>query len=684
MNTPDSPIKKLLVRIKFFGPYRIMEWVDKKDRKNHRRFQRFLTYLNWHMPQGNKNGQKPYIRGTLIRSVTIRKLEEMFALFYRQFTDICPGEAMFRDDGKSKRSDFIRHREHYVFGEKAPCGHGDKKNACLFCQILGVCDNPGTEYDPEESKKSVRFTNFKTDRTFNNIDELAHSRTKNRYDKDSRKAKDYFRVWEADYHACSEFTGSIEINTELVNDIDGVECLLSAGLAMINYLAGAPCRIDIGIKDNETWNFTEHQNILNRFKKRFFKLSESKDEKKDRPEDKDDLSSPPAKTDMTNLANKAKDVAGSIIEIVKKTNNQAHLRRLADAIRELRRKPVGELESLPEIKRETGKLSLSLWGLKISSGSQNILTTIKKKVLDLSEQEYRSFFESLGECLYEEAKKEKIIQPSPGRILGENEYYGRPSEEDPGDQPLGADTLSPNMCEWIITGYLEAKSPFFFGIGSGTGQTDLQVLTDVNGNLRLSYDLLRGVLRRDLERNTELSGCKMEVGTSRPCDCPVCELISRCKFQDSFALDYRLPPETRQRIKIRPHTGTVEKGGLFNMEVGPEGLRFPFILRFRSNSSKIDKPLLSILGLWADGQCALGGNLGTGKGIFKLIGKKFFKISLESRRTRPPRENFYQLLQNRGFIGLEKEKLEQALLTAGYSNEGDAITLIPPRKTGFY
>ena len=673
MSKSDSPIETLDVRVQFFGPYRIMEWVKQESRKNHGRFQRFRTYLNWHKGQQGK----PYIRGTLVRSVAIRQLEEMFALFHSQFENFCSGQP-FRGDEFSSPSEFIRRRTRYIFGKRETCDHNKPEDACLFCQILGVCDHPGKNHKRKNVERSVQFTNFSTNKAFAGIKNLAWSRAKNRYDRNSQKARDYFKVWEADYNACPEFFGAIKIDKNRVKDSEDVKCLLAAGLAGIRYLAGAPCRMDIVRNIDGEWDSSEHRELLDRFKENFLPPVQTASAEEQPPDPA--VPSPPPEPDKPKALKSSEATANTIIEIVKKTNKETHLRRLADAVRELRRKSIEALDNLPEIRKETG--NPGLWGLRLHAASESIREVVKKKTDGLSEREYILFLEKLGESLYQEAKKEKIVEIPPVRVLGENEYYSKPSREDPGDQPVRAETLPSKMCEWFITGYLKATSPFFFGIGPGNGQIDLRVLTDANGRLRLSFDILRGVLRRDLR--TVLSGCNMEIGTFKPCECPVCELMSRCKFQDAIALGCELPPEIRQRIKIDPHTGTVEKGALFNMEVGPEGLRFPFILRFRSNEGEIDLPLRKIIGSWVEGNCLLGGNVGTGKGTFHLIEPKFFKISLASRGTNEQaRRNFHCLLQNRHFMGLEKRKLEQALEAAGYEGENDMAVLPSPGKTDY-
>ncbi|MDM8523944.1 hypothetical protein QUF80_11305 [Desulfococcaceae bacterium HSG8] len=687
MNRHDSLIT-LNVRIKFFGPYRIAEWADEGERKRSAKYQRFLSYASWHKSMKDKS-QKPYIRGTLVRSQMIRQLEEMFALFSGDsFKELCPGHAL-KDTKLSpvEEPEFIRHRSRYKFGDKAYCQTW--KDACLFCKILGAFDakkyeenkNDKSGYCRKKDPKSVRFSNFlivmggeKEADKADPIPDLASLRYKNRYDKNSRKAKDYFKVWEADYSRCSEFFGTIKTDRRLVGeDVHKIKSLLAVGLARINYLAGAPCRIDIGEKQDNLWDFSAHQLLLEDFYNDFFS-DEGIDDPNNSEDNSDPLTEKIVPEDKTNIEKQEKEISEKIINIVEKNKHNVHLRVYADAVLDLRRKPKEELENLPEKNRETGKSTF--WGLKESKDSENVITAVRNHVKELNDISRKAFLKNTGGRLYAKAKALKVIQDSPGRVLGENEYYARQSENDAGyaSRFIHAEDIPDEVNERIITGYLQAETPFFFGAGEDGGQIDLKTITDPDGHLRLTYDILRGVLRRDLA--VVISGCNIvDIGTSKPCDCPLCNVMSRCKPADSTARDYKIPPEIRHRNRISPHMGTVEHGALFNMETGPEGLRFPFILRFNSYDEDLS-PLLQVLGLWADGQCFLGGQFGTGKGRFNLIEPKFYKISLDERdEDDEAKNNFYKLLKERGFIGLEKQELEQALENDGFSSE---IQNLPP------
>jgi len=654
-------------RIKFFGQYRLVEWTERDKRKTDQKYQRFANYLNWHRPMNKNELQNPYIRGTLVRSYMIWHLEEMFAMFKKQFQECCPGNMKYSDDlrldiSEKEKTDFMRRRNRY-YKDKSLCTNWE--DACLFCQILGAFDAKkfnhinNSKYNPEKDQKSVRFLNFLPDERFKDISDLVSLRCKNRYDRNSKKARDYFKLWEANHYLCSEFFGDIVINKELVGDIDKIKYLISAGLSRINYIAGSPCRIDIGEKKDGIWDISYHQNLLASFYEQYF-IDESL--KTPAPDFTHGISS------IQEIQNKAEEISNAIINAMKRSGNTLHIRSLADAIYDMRR--LSDIKNIPEIKQSTNKETF--WGLSCNK-NKNIKECIIDQIQGKDSIQKQAFFECISEKLYQEAKNLKIIHKSTGRVIGENEYYARQA-----DAPLkdSYDKLPLKANYWIITGYLESKTPFFFGYGSNNGNTDMQILTDSKGNLRLPYDVLRGVLRRDLSSIT--SNCNVvDIGVSRPCNCPVCKILSQCKFEDSIACNYSIPPEIRQRIKISPQTGVVEHGALFDIEIGPEGLRFPFILKYFPKSMKIDSALEKVLGLWSNEQCFIGGQFGTGKGRFNLFDLNFYKIPFDFRRGQ---KIFYNILKHRGFIGFEKTKLEELLKDSGF-NKKDIYLQEPDKKS---
>jgi len=81
---------------------------------------------------------------------------------------------------------------------------------------------------------------------------------------------------------------------------------------------------------------------------------------------------------------------------------------------------------------------------------------------------------------------------------------------------------------------------------------------------------------------------------------------------------FKNPPRIRHRIRLDQSTGTVAQGALFDMEVGPRCVKFPFELRLRSPEKEIPKELNTVLQWWSNGMAFLSGAAGTGKGRFQL------------------------------------------------------------------
>lgn len=679
-------ILKLKAKITFYGPYKIMEWVEEDLRNSHAKYQRFSNYINWHKSFKKKDGDRPYLRGTIVRSEMIKQLEELFALFDENFdTLVCSGKTRYDKKLKSKKSKYLRRRSSYDFGKEEECKNFD--DACLFCRILGVFDakkycseNSGLKYDVDKAPKSVRFSNFLAGYTFNEISDLAQLRYKNYSNKTSKKAKSYYKIWEADYFKADSFFGTIDIDKNLVKEFDQVSWLIAAGIAGINYIAGAPCKIDLAFKKdtNNRWDFDGHNLLLNDFSKEFLNIEEKPD-----PDDKNNHGDEFALTSLCKktinetdadpaeiIKQHAKNAAESVAEILQKTGNDVRIREYANAIHDLRRKTYSDIEKLVTVKKETDRPVL--WGLKTGKSSPDIKTVITTACEKIAGPYFSIFFEELGNTLYQKSKQEKIIPQTPYRVIGENEYYSQPSQKDSKNIPK---YMPKHVTDLIITGCLEAQTPFFFGNSQDKGIIDLKILTDPAGNLRLPYEVIRAALRRDF--GTIITGCNLELGTERQCDCPVCDIISRCKPKDGI-IDFNADflPENRCRNRISPQSGTVDYGALFNMEAGIEGLQFPFVMKFRSYTGDIDDALKQTIAMWSDGQCFLGGQTGTGKGRFKLINGKKFKIDLSNQR-KSSKINYIKLLKNRGFVAWNKEKLEGELIKEGFNSTELDITSLP-------
>ena len=210
------------------------------------------------------------------------------------------------------------------------------------------------------------------------------------------------------------------------------------------------------------------------------------------------------------------------------------------------------------------------------------------------------------------------------------------------------------MKETIFSGTLISKTPFFFGIsGSRTDQNDLQILLTPDNEYRLPRSAIRGILSRDLQSALK-TRCIADFG-GRPCSCKVCRIMRSITVMDVCNDKYKLPPEIRQRIRINPYTGTVAESALFNMEVAPESLSFPFILRYRSNEDNISDSLKEILSWWLHGQAFMSGAASTGKGRFELTDLKHTSFDLTDPKKRTTYLNNYGWRDPKLFKKLQKE-----------------------------
>lgn len=144
---------------------------------------------------------------------------------------------------------------------------------------------------------------------------------------------------------------------------------------------------------------------------------------------------------------------------------------------------------------------------------------------------------------------------------------------------------------------------------------------DNDGRYRIPRSALRGILRKDLNFAFGGSGCNTELGKDRPCECPVCMVMKNITVMDTKS-DYRepldIPPDIRHRIKRNQYSGVVNEGSLFDMEVGPEGITFPFVMRYRGEGDNPPPELTDVIHMWQDETAFFGGSGSTGKGRFSL------------------------------------------------------------------
>lgn len=579
------------IQIEFAEPYRVIEWQKKADR-NRLRFLRGYSYARWHR-NGGPNQGRPYITGTLVRAAVIRSAELLLWLGDGKYQDIscCPGEfqgskARIAHGGNLSAK---RLRRRATLSWNAPEGCCTPENPCPFCLLLGRYDKAGSrDYHSDSGKEfkaedyHLKFFNFNAGFKGNcSLETLGAQRVLNRVDQQSGKAEDFFPVWEIDPDICKRYIGQISLSGQAKEHSQAVLTLLDGALALTDRLCGALCRIQ--------------------------RISEPHFQS-----ELDDRQTPDFK-----------QLATPIAEAFEKAGQTVHLRLLADVVRELRR--FGEIDPDKELpKGHMDRLGKQqghfIWdNIKIEGK-----TPLRKWLWQVFESQqplnWPAYCQGLGQALYQEAKQKAPAQFPSQRPLGVGDSV---QESDKPETVLPGAKGEKSLYEIRIQGRLRAETPFFFGErdkAEETDQTSMRTLRDKQGRFRIPRSVLRGILRRDLKAAFG-TGCRTELGHGSPCQCPVCQLMRAIAVKDGQA-DFREPPQIRHRIRLDPDTATVAEGALFDTEVGPAGLSFPFELRLRHRLNQIPRELETVLFRWSQGQAFLSGNAGTGKGRFVLEGLK--------------------------------------------------------------
>lgn len=616
---------RLRVILEFLEPFRLMENDDRRG----------ATFARW---VTTSNGQgRPEITGTLLRSAMIRGAEELLTLTGGQWNGIqcCPGE-FFVSEAKNGKPTFYRQRPtlRWDTGYKTLCV---PDNPCPLCLLLGRHDAAGKKAQKREASFHVHFGNlYPTHGAGLVLEAIGQKRILNRVDFPSGKAHDFFEVWEID--GVKEFQGKITLAEIIGNSNhypagEAVPSLLQASLAMVNQLCGAACRISLS-------NIT---------------TALSTD-----PEAEKDANSGPNVNEILNRMAK---------EIEESPEMAGRLRVLADALRELRSSlRVAKAGDLPRGKkleearydREGNEIEPAkydehiLWDLKTAKGQKlRDLLAAAGEILG-NQRAWRRFCEKLGQAVYQKAQ-EAEHRPAPVRPLGEKAFsHCSEADRDTGRVPCGY------IFEWIILGRLEAQTPFYFGTRAEAGrQTSLTLVLDRNGRYRLPRSVLRGCLRRDLNLASDGEGCLAELGPKRPCPCPVCQIMRQVRLRDNSLENVEIPPPIRQRLRRNPWTDIVDEGALFDQEVGPEGLTFPFVLRYRGRGN-LPSELRTVLSWWQSGRFFLGGAGGTGKGRFQLKDVQVWCWDLTG--------GINDYIENLGYRGKENEIPTFSSLPPGLQN----------------
>lgn len=594
-------MSNISIHLQFLEPYRLVEFNDKNGKKE----LRGLSFARWQKKNGTETWRS-IIRGSLLRSTVIRSAEEILSITSGKVKvdnnseiECCNGKFKTED---IKRTRNLRKRPTLNWKNNRTC---TKESPCPYCVLLG----PGSfEGKNEKDKYIFRFTNIELVgyRNFpkDYLQEIATERVLNRIDPHTGKAFDYFKVWEVEDKGFWHYKGKIEINDTWFKDKnnglkDASIKLLEDSLKFIDRLCGALCVIETQEEKRNSPSPQPSQGVDP-------ETAASKSGKEVSP------SSP------VFLKTTAERIAYDLFTIFENTNNMEKLRILADGIRAMRLKSPDIVKELPIGKKGKDGKDHFLWD-KVKFNNKNARKILEEAITNEEvKNNWREFCESVGQCLYGYYKESRGGIITRERLLGDTEYYSKQVEA---GNVIPIDGES-NVKEWIFVGRLKAETPFFIGTEArGGDQTSIQILLGKTGRYRIPRSVLRGTLRNDL-RFASGTGCNVELGLQRPCDCCVCIIMRKITIKDSPS-DYSEPPEIRQRIRRNPFVGIVDEGALFDIEVGPEGVAFPFVLRYRGD--KLPEELTDVMHSWKDGQLFLGGSISTGKGRFKLELEHLYK-----------------------------------------------------------
>lgn len=616
-------MSRFKVRLEFLEPWRIAAKSTARGR----------SYARW--VKTREGLYRPEITGTLVRAAVIRAAEELLALGDGVWEGYpcCPGGFFTRTGEKPI---FRRQRATMLWQEIEQCS---PENPCPLCLLLGRHDEAG-----KRAKRGagfhIHFGNlYPSERVgYEKLDDLAKARISNRLDFVSGKAHDFLRIWEIP--RLLKFTGLITMADDL-SDHQAVCSLLTTASAFVDRLCGAACRLEL--------------------------------QEVEAPGARSATSMTPATVpDVAYRQQLQKDIDKYVKELTEPGSQIKieRLRLLADAIRELRYLPHGRtlqahLAGLPRGK-EQEEATHFLWDLTTKSGEK------VREVLQQAAHQYpasgawREFSEGLGQSLYSHFKN-LWPEAAPIRPVGEAEFW----QVNDNDRDMGRQR-GKYTHEWIILGTMEAVTPFYLGTEVETGRhTSLTVLLSEDGRYRLPRSALRGALRQDLHLASGGQGCLVELGPDRPCSCPICQIMRRLTIRDVNSSIALPPPLVRQRVRRNPSSGIVDEGALFDQEVAPEGLRFPFILRYRGHDA-LKKELQTVLSWWQAGQLFLGGASGTGKGRFQLHNVQFYRWEMKSAAGRPSYK------EHLGYRGAEDTLKDLAELPLGLDSMPPSLVMERP------
>ncbi len=606
----------LKLTVEFIEPYRLVGWIDKAKRNHANQvWMRGQGFARWHKDVATGFG-RPYITGTLLRSAVIKAIEEELARTNGKWNDIQCCQGQFYTENKDEKPKNLRHRSTIGWaGGEYVCQ--DKENACPLCVMLGRFDEAG-KGSKDHNKFDVRFGNLSLpkEKRWKDIDKIGMQRTLNRVDDFTGKAHDWFKIYEIDSPDALIFNGVIEIGDNIPNR-EAVLTLFERALGFVDRLCGGMVKITTKRCEVDSNNHVQNH-------------------KNDNPQVNQNVAEDPVKQAVVNFIGKLPEDNNENRELY------AKMRTIADAVRALRGKALPLDLPKGHVDRNGQPTLHFIWDkLKLNNG-QTLREALEDKAKDLCDSKmWRRFCEGLGQALYERSKgelsaKQADIKDDAGLVVIPNEptSYGK-------DSPRTGVTFTH---EWIIVGTLMAETPFHVGLDVHEGDhTSMKVLLGRDNRFRLPRSVLRGVLRRDLGLITG-RGCTVELGSERPCQCDVCQIMRNVTILDTKS-DTDLPPDIRYRIKRYHTTGTVNEGSLFDSECGMEGMTFPFVLRFKGGDN-LPKSLMKALTWWNDGKLFLGGNAGTGKGRFKL--ENIVKLKWDLSTNDNARQEYVKTTGHRG------------------------------------
>ncbi len=618
----------MIIHLHFLEPYRLVAVED----QNRRRFERGRAFARAHEIdiEGNKLW-RPSINGILLRSAVLRAAEELISLndndgIYKG-KSCCKG--MLRTEER-KTPTYLRKRDTLTWENQKKCTQFDH---CPYCSLLGSFN---------EKDKDIYFHNLYLDRVpqFAAKEEFASERILNRVDFGVGKAQDYFKVWEVHDEGFWKFKGKISVANN--KELD----LLRDSLRFVDRLCGALCVI----KADETNFQTASEGTI----------SSRNDEKKS------PITPDGEEQRLPNISPLSEQACAKITTIFESKKQFDKLRILADAVRAMRSQRPDAIK-MPEGKDDSGHFmwdGLKHDGISVRSVLKEAIDTINQENTTDRDLRWREFCDKLGQGLYDFYKSKSGGFIERERLLGDVENYSKPASAGK------ISFIKPQaLREWIFAGKLRAETPFYFGVGAESGdQTSFRILLDRNtGKYRIPRSVLRGVLRRDLRFAFD-EGCynNEDLGRARPCICPVCTVMRGVTIMDSRSDDCAAPPEIRHRIRLNQQTGVVDEGALFDIEVGPEGITFPFILRYRG--AHLTDRLKDVLYSWTQGMTFFGGSSSTGKGMFKLKELEVFGWYIKNRLD--------DYIENYGFRNICKpDELKKAL--SGIQLDSSSITPSP-------